>query len=325
MNGKEDYPVLTLRPYQLLCIVCSLGEDDSGPKDGKLKQILERIRRESHVPVALRCNVGDVYVYQDPGTEDDTPGSSEYNRKRDLDILAKLALAPGSVLPARILFRRVLEMIPTVSGICGYDAATSDAWQGCPKARSGFYEKGREKGIEAIIPPRSEEALARDKTESLEAMYQAEAITIKPHILICAVAQYGGGTRPPYKPDNLPEFIQHILKNPDTPVTMATGADWMMCAPCPGRVPELNGCVHGVYQELKDLNVLHRLGLTYGATMKAGELYKLIFERIPTVAGVCALPGNPSDFFVWRDPCGQNPVPCPNYVKGRQMLMREFE
>jgi len=67
------------------------------------------------------------------------------------------------------------------------------------------------------------------------------------------------------------------------------------------------------------------LGLTYGSTMKAKDLYKLIFERIPTAAGVCALPGNPSDFFIWRDPCGQKAHPCPNYEKGREMLMKELQ
>jgi len=326
-NKQDDarYRGMTLRPYQALCIVCSLGEDDAGPKDEKLKQILDRIRKWPHMPVALRSNAGDVYTYQDAGTEDDTPQSAEYNTRRDLAILEKLALAPGSVLPARILFRRLLEMIPTLSGICAYDGATSGAWRGCPRAKSGFYEKGRKKGITAIVPPRSEAEMAKDKVESLKAMYQAEAIAVMPHILICAVAQYSGGVRPPYKPDNLPEFIQHILRNPETPVTMGRGPTYMICGPCPERVPDLNGCAHGVYQEMKNLNVLQRLGLTYGSTMKARELYKLIFERIPSTAGVCALPGNPSDFFVWRDPCGQQSPRCPDYQKGREELMKEFE
>ena len=330
MTTAKGYPVLTLRPYQALCIVCSVGEDDAGSMDDTLKKAFDAIRSNPDMPVSLCCNAGDVYAYQDPGTEADTPEGSEYNRKRDLDILQQLDLAPGSVLPARILFRRLLKTISTVSGICAYDTTTSDAWKGCPKAKSGYYERGREKGIEAIVPPRDEAAMARDKEESLAAMYQAAAIKIRPHILLCAVAQYGGGTRPPFKPDNLPEFIQHILKNPDTPVTLAKGPDWMMCAPCPGRIPELDGCVCGIigsgglYNELKDLNVLQQLGLTYGATMPAGELYTRIFDRFPTVAGVCALEHDLPDFAVWHDPCGTKSPPCPNYAKGRQMLIREL-
>jgi hypothetical protein len=100
----------------------------------------------------------------------------------------------------------------------------------------------------------------------------------------------------------------------------------MMCAPCPSRIPELNACVcgpigsGGLYNELKDLNVLQRLGLTYGTTRKARELYRLIFKKIPTVAGVCALKNedHPRD-SLWWDPCGDLKPPTP-YEKGREML-----
>jgi hypothetical protein len=105
----------------------------------------------------------------------------------------------------------------------------------------------------------------------------------------------------------------------------------MMCAPCPSRVPGLNACVcgpignGGLYNELKDLNVLQRLELTYATKMRARELYKLIFEKITTVAGVCALANhdNPPD-SLWWDPCGGQPNPCPSYQKGRDMLMKEL-
>lgn len=322
--------MLIVRPYQLLCIVCSLGEDTPDRNDARLTAILEAVRRNPDIPVAVRCNASDVFFYQDPGTQDDTPEGAEYNRKRDLDILQRMDLAPGSILPARILFQRLLKSIPSASGICSYDTITSEAWRGCPRAGSGCYEKGREKGIAAIIPPRGEEGMARDKENSLKDMYQAGTIRIRPHILVCAVSQYGEGTRPPFAPDNLPEMIQHLLKNPDTPITLVPGADWMMCGPCPSRVAELNACVcgaigsGGLYNEMKDLNVLQALGLTYGATMKAREMYELIFERIPKVAGVCALDHGIADLSVWRDGCGTIPDPCPGYAKGRQLLMEKF-
>lgn len=330
MAYRQDDPMLVVRPYQLLCIVCSLGEDELMPKEARLKGFRERIRNTPDMPVALRCNAGDEFFYQDPGLEDDTPEGPEFNRKRDMDILQRLDLAPGSILPARVLFGRVLKAIPSVSGICGYDTVTSEAWRGCPRAKSGCYERGHAKGIDAIIPPRSQEVMKEDKGTSLQDMYHADTIRIRPHILLCAAAQYGGGTRPPFEPDNLPEMIQHILKNPETPITLVSGADWMMCAPCPSRVPELNACVcgaiysGGLYNEMKDLNVLRALGLTYGTTMKAREIYALIFQRIPNTAGVCALDSTVADISVWRDGCGGRPDPCPDYKKGVEMLMKEF-
>lgn len=330
MIRKPDYAALTVRPYQLLCIVCSLGENDSGPRDARLKKLLKRIRGNPDIPIALRCNTADEFSYQAVGPKDDTREGLEFNRKRDMDILQRLDLAPGTILPARIVLGRLLKAISSVSGICGYAKVTSEAWRGCAQAKSGNYEKGHAKDINAIIPPRSTEEMKRDKDKSIKDMFASKAIKIRPHILLCAVALYGGGTRPPFEPDNLPEMIQHILKNPDTPITLVSGADWMMCGPCPSRVHKLNACVcgsigsGGLYNEMKDLNVLQALGLTYGTTMNARALYKLIFDRITKTEGVCALDSRIVPLSVWRDGCGASPDPCPNYEKGREMLMKEF-
>jgi len=318
-----------LRPYQALCAVCALGEEDAGAENQKSGEILDLVRRRPDMPVTLRCNAGDVFVFQDPGVEDDTPEGEEYNRRRDLDILQKLNFAPGVTMPARILFHRLLDTITTVSGICGYDAATCDAWEGCPKARSGRYEKGREKGIGALISPRTEVEMVADKKKSLEAMYAARktGITIRPHILVCAVCQYGGGTRPPYRPDNLPELLQLILKEPDTLITMAEAADWMMCAPCDHRATDLSACVNvkgsgGLVNQLRDLRTLQILGLTYGSTMNARELYRLIFERIPSTVEICRFEA--PELSVWRDSCGSMACSSESYGKGRAELMVEF-
>jgi hypothetical protein len=327
MNGKERDSSITLRPYQLLCTVCSLGEEGLKPKNEKFKEVLETVKKNPDLPITLKCNVGDVFVYQDPGTEEDTPEGAEYNRKRDLEILLRLNLPPGVTLPARILFNRLLDRITTVSGICGYDTVIPDVWKGCSKAKDGRYEKAQEKGINAIIPERSEEELQREKKESLQAMYKAESKKIRPHILVCAICQFGNGVRPPFEPDNLPELMELIRKKPDTLVTLAEGADWMMCAPCPNRAPKLNACVNvkgsgGLTNQLRDLRTLQKLGLTYGATMKAKELYKLIFARIENTVDICRMDSpTPS---VWWDGCGARTENSEGYRKGREMLMKEF-
>jgi len=327
MNNTDCCTPLAIRPYEALCLICSMGE--GGPQDGRLKEILEAVRDYPDRPVALRCNAGDVYVYQDPGTAEDTPESPEFNRKRDLDILAKLDLAPGSILPARTLLMCVLKVIPSLDGICGYDTVTADAWRGCPKAKGDCYQKGVAKGIDAIIPPRTKDEMVKAKADSLKAMVAADAITSRPHILLCAVCQYGRGTRPPFEPDNLPEMIQHILKHPDTPIRLAEAADWMMCAPCPSRVDALNACVNvlgsgGLSNQKRDLDMLQILGLRYGSAMPAAELYRLIFDKIPSTQPICGRDNAcPS---VWWDGCGENNREHgnANYAKGREMLMKEF-
>ena len=163
MHG-EQYPGIALRPYQALCLVCSLGEETSESQCGKLKEVLEKVKASPEIPITLKSNVGDVFVYQDPGTEEDSPGSSEFNMKRDLEILQKLNIPPGTTLPARILFNRILERIATISEICGFEALTSEAWQGCPKAKAGFYRRALEMGISSIIPPKYNSCTLRSAT-----------------------------------------------------------------------------------------------------------------------------------------------------------------
>jgi hypothetical protein len=331
-GSGNKYPSLTVRPYQLLCAICSVGEGESAPKSERTKAILDAVKADPDVPVTIVSNAGDVYVYQDPGPGEDTPEGRDFNRKRDLDILQKMSWAPGATLPARTVFLSLLKHITTVAGICGYDGVTSEAWKGCSKAKSGNYEKGQKAGITAIIPPRTAEEMAREKEASLKELHSGKGVTIRPHILLCSVCKYGSGLRPPFKDDNLPELLDFVLhKNPDLPITMARGADWMMCAPCPSRCVKLNACVNtlgngGLSNEKRDLDTLQRLGLEFGSTMKARELYRLIFEKIPSTQDICRRDGNTSP-NVWWDGCGESNTKAGNasYEKGRKELTEKLK
>ena len=109
--------VMTLRPCQLMCAVCSLGEDDSRATDPGSREILEAVRRTPDIPVTLKCHVGEVFAYGDSGTPDDAPEGQEFVDSRDLEILCKLNLFPGATLPARLLFHRLLDAIEETAGI----------------------------------------------------------------------------------------------------------------------------------------------------------------------------------------------------------------
>jgi len=327
---------LIIRPYQLLCAICALGEQggDSVPQYEKARELRDAIRKNPDRPITLVCSAGALFSYQESGTNEDTPESEEFNRKRDLDVLQVLGLAPGCTLPARALFKTLLMGLSTVSGLCGYGPATGDAWKGCPKADSGNYERGCERGIDALVVPRTQEEMAHDKEESLKALYAADVVPVRPHILVCAVCQYGAGVRPPFKEDNLPELLNLIVnRNPDILIRMARGADWMMCALCPGRIPELNACSHvwgcgELDSQKRDLDVLQKLGMKFGDTRKARELYRLIFARITTQYGipqVCLKYNRPPS--VWWDECAGHLYqanPKAKYEKGKRELMEKF-
>ena len=324
----SDDSVLSVRPYQLLCLICSLGDEGGAPSDPALSEIQKRIRRDPGLPLALRCHSDDSFAYQSPGRDADTPEGADFNQKRDLEILFRADLAPGTVLPARVALGRIHKAIPLAKGICGFGAVTSPAWKGCRFAGTDRYERGHAKGLEAIFPPRDAEEMQREKTASMEAMLADDEIRIRPHILVCAIAQYGAGIRPPFEADNLPELLQHVLKHPETPIKLVAGADWTMCAPCPHLCTSRGVCVvapassigsGGLFNEMKDLNVLQATGLTFGATLPAKDIFRLIFTRILRPEGTCALDHRVPELSVWWDPC-----PCPDYEKGRAELMDEM-
>jgi hypothetical protein len=94
----------------------------------------------------------------------------------------------------------------------------------------------------------------------------------------------------PIKEDNLFEAIDAIHKNPDIPVTLIPGC-CMICPPCSHYDPETNLCLGGrsmaLRDQKKDLDVLQKLGLKYGDTLPARQLYELLYERIPSTRDIC--------------------------------------
>jgi hypothetical protein len=322
-------PIL-IRPYQLACLVCRVGGNEPIPTDDRIAELGRLIREDPDRPLTLVANIGDAYAWQDPGNGEDTREGPDFNRKRDLDILHRLDLAPGSTLPARTLLKRFVRRLPTVEGICGYAEVTGPAWRGCDRAFSGDYERGVAAGTDPLIPTRRADEMAAEKQRSLAALEQADTVRIRPHILLCSICQWAGGTRPPFAEDNLPEFLQMILTGHNPQVELVPQADWDMCAPCPWRVPGINACITGqfacggVYNEMKDLEVLQALGLTYGTVMPARDIYKLIFERIPTTRGVCALTKvDVADYSVWKDGCSTM-TEASGYDRGRVELWEAF-
>ena len=317
----QDEQSLVLRPYELMCIVCRIGAGrTSDLKEERLNDILSRIRENPRIPVTLRCNVDSIFAFQNPGTAEDTPEGELFNVKRDLDILQKLGLVPGSTRPADEIFLRLFESIPTARGICGYADATSETWRGCPLAESGHYEKGHAKGVEAVIPPRGREEKSRAKNESAAAMYEAKGLRIRPHHLMCMACFHAGKeTLAPIQEDNLFEAIDIIQKDPEIPVTLVAGC-CQICPPCSKYDPKTNWCVYkigaGLRDEKKDLDVLQLLGLKYGDTLPARELYRLLFERIPSTRLICGYSDGVirgREWIICGDPEGDE-----RYAKARQ-------
>ena len=90
----------------------------------------------------------------------------------------------------------------------------------------------------------------------------------------------------------------------------------------------MNACLNvggsvGLSNELRDVNVLQILGLTYGATMEGGALLRLLLDRVPSAKPVCTNPHVRTS--VWWDSCGDHEDGNDLYRKGREMLLKEVQ
>lgn len=312
------YLLRTIRPYQLMCLVCRQASGfGNEPRDRKLKKILAAIRKNPDQPITLRCRVEGTYDFQNPGNEDDTPEGELFNLKRDLDIIQRLGLTPGATHPARDLLRRLFKNITMAKGFCGYETATSAAWRGCSLATSGQYEKAIAVGLTAIIPPRDPKKKERAKKESVEAMYRAGILEIRPHHLMCMTCFHKGRKAlAPIAEDNLFEAIDIIRKNPEIPVRLVKANVCMLCPPCHAWNPKTGKCFAGcgLRDQKKDLDVLQKTGLQYGDVPSARELFRRLYAAVHSTKEVCGCGDGIARSPEW-DGCGREGNEA--YVKGR--------
>ncbi len=316
-----DFNSMDVRPYQLMCMICRPGDQQGAayPFAKRLDGIVKAIHADPARPVTLRCNVDTVYEYQNPGREYDTPEGDLFNDRRDLAILQRLGLVPGATRPAIDLVSRVFKAIRTVDGICGFQRETPE----CSLAKTGNYARGIEKGMDAIIPPWEARQKHRAKCSSTKAIYEAETLHIRPHHLLCMACFYNGGRDlKPISEDNLYEVIDVVQKHPGIPVTLVKGP-CMICPPCSRYCPKTNKCIGGnsmgLRDQKKDLDTLQVLGLTYGDTLPAAKLFRLLFARTHSTTEICGNGTGVRTAPEWNV-CG-GPRGNPGYVRSRERNM----
>ena len=281
---------VTMQARQLLGTVCIIGGAECPLIERQRAQdIAERVRADPTVAIQLASDADEIPHYSTLSDEDYArmDPAAVLNRKRDLDVLQRLGLVPGSVRRARYLYTLLFERIETPDGICAFD---TPGWEGCPLARSGAYESVRATGWKAVVYDRTEEEKAEYRRRSAERTESGDRLYVRPHHLMCLSCWYAGGKgRSPRPNDTLYEIHRRVLKEPDVPITLVEGP-CEACDCCDGFHPETGRCVHGgglVRDYKKDLDCFQKLGLMPGATLPARELFDLIFERIPSTRDIC--------------------------------------
>jgi hypothetical protein len=310
---------ITMPARQLLGTVCVLGGAECPLfEHGEAEEILDRVRRDPTLTIRLESHADEIPHYEclDAGHYSRLDPEQVLNRKRDLDVLQRLGLVPGSVRRARYLYTLLLERIETPDGICAYD---TPGWEGCPLARSGAYESIRGQGWQAVVYCRSDEERQEYRERNVQRIEGDDRLYIRSHHLMCLCCWYAGGQGQEPRPnDTIYELLQRIRREPEVPIVLVEGC-CEACDCCDGFHPETGRCVHagGLIRDYKkDLDVLQKLGLMPGAALPARELFDLLFERIASTREICGYGDGVVRSEEWRI-CG-GPEGNPGYELTRQ-------
>lgn len=307
---------INVRPYQIMCLICRIGREEEANYyfEEKLDNLQKAIMADLNQPLLLRCNVESTFRFQNPGTELDTPEGELFNLRRDLTILQRLGLTPGSAYPATDLIRLFVNELTDCSDVCGAPPNSIEIWQGCKFATSGNYERGLKDALTTLggIRPKSQRIAC--KQETAPQMYKHKVLEIRPHHLLCMICFLDGKTLEELQPideDHLYEVLEICQENPHIPIKLVAGP-CMICPPCHGFDPHSGTCSAafgmGLRDQKKDLDTLRLLGLKYGDVLSAVELYNLIFDRIENFTAVCGFTTAHRTGPAWSVCSGENDI-----------------
>lgn len=310
---------INIRAHQLVSLVCVLG----GAKcplieAGKAREILKRLGSDPTTAIRLMSNADEIphYAALGPGAKASPDTQEVLNRKRDLDVLQRLGLAPGDTRRARYLYELLFKRIETPKGICTHD---TPGWEGCPLAKDGAYERVRARGWKAVVYCRTDQEREQYRRRNVQRIETGDRLFVRPHHLMCLSCWYAGGkSKSPRPNDTLFEIWQRIRREPDVPITLIEGT-CMACDCCDGFHPSTGRCVHscGLIRDYKkDLDVFQKLGQMPGATMKGRELFALLFQRISSTRDICAYGDGIERSEEWKICSG--PDGNPGYAATRQ-------
>lgn len=326
LKSPETEP-LSVRAHHLLCAVCVRGGCEDPPYGTQaLQPLLDAVWEYPNMPLRVmadlelnRAHYFDVFDRRGGRQlpERFEERFSDYvNRRRDLEVCRRLGIAPGMVLPAIWVYRLLFQRAPTVADICGGSQPPSDQWPACPHASAGYYESiaagtepghptdpeqpAKSTGVWAMMRARTRSEMDRAKVESARVIAEADRLYIRPQHLLCILCT--ADKQEPLVEDNLVELRLRMKQEPDIPVTVTEGC-CMVCDCCEVYDPDEHICYwHHIKNQLRDLNILQKLGLEPGATLPARELYKLVYERIGSLAEVCGW-GDGSETAPFWAPC----------------------
>ncbi len=111
------------------------------------------------------------------------------------------------------------------------------------------------------------------------------SLCVRPYQLMCIVCKLGSGLTSDLLDAKLTGILREVRKNPVIPVTLRCNVDSLYRYQNPGRSDD--SPEGDLFNDKRDLDVLQKLGLEYGATMPARQLYSLLFKKIQSTRQIC--------------------------------------
>lgn len=148
---------LEIRPHHLMCMACFFGNHSplAPIAEDNLYEAIIAIQQRPDVPVRLvrgPCMICPPCPRYDAATRRCLGGSGMALRDewKDLEVLRRLGMCYGDVMPGAALFRRLFAAVPTTRDVCGYGEGVCRApeWRVCGEADgSSAYERARAAGL----------------------------------------------------------------------------------------------------------------------------------------------------------------------------------
>jgi len=150
-QALADAKAVSVRAHHLMCMICVLGGPNPNEplEEDNLVELWGKIRENPEIPITLLEGPGACVVCPpcyafDPESRLCFVSCSLRDRKKDLDVFAKLGLQPGDTLSAREILRKIYQTIKTVEGICWFPQRRGFEWKNCVSIEDMSFAKGME-------------------------------------------------------------------------------------------------------------------------------------------------------------------------------------
>jgi hypothetical protein len=146
-----------------------------------------------------------------------------------------------------------------------------------------------------------------------DAIAPAEAgsspLGVRPYQVMCIICRIGAGCTDDLGTPRLTEILKAIRQNPKLPLALRCNVDSTYRYQNPGQAED--SAEGELFNVKRDLDILHKLGLTPGDARPAIDVMERFLEKIPSARGICGYETQTSETWRGCDQAGSG-----NYEKG---------